>query len=58
MPADRGTVLGRIEQEWGSLDAFDTFVREELPAVLLEGKRRYAKQGSRVLAETAKFLFG
>ena len=58
MPADRGTLLARIREEWGSLDEFDDFVRNELPGVLLAGKRRYSTQLRRKFAETAQFLFG
>ena len=58
LPADRGTLLARIREEWGSLDEFDDFVRNELPGVLLAGKRRYATQLRRKFAETAQFLFG
>ena len=58
MPADRGTLLARIREEWGSLDDFDDFVRNQLPDVLLAGKRRYSEQAWRCFAETAEFLFG
>ena len=33
-PADRATVLAAIREHWGSEDAFDAFVRTELPLVL------------------------
>lgn len=57
-PFDRVTVLGKVRRWWGSEDAFDAFVRDELPAILLAGKRRYERRALFVLADTATFLFG
>ena len=40
-PIDRATVLHDIREQWGSEEAFDAFVQDELPAVLESSKRQY-----------------
>ena len=37
-------MLAKIREEWGSEDEFDTFVRAELPGVLLAGKKAWASR--------------
>lgn len=55
---DKDTVLARIREEWGSEDAFDQYVRQTLPHVLLEGKRLYYQQFGKVMIRTMRILFG
>ena len=45
MPKDRAFVLAEIRRLWGSMDAFDTFVQQELPQVLRVSKERFSKNG-------------
>lgn len=42
-PTDRSLLLSAIRREWGTEDAFDTFVRSELPSLLFRQKQRYSK---------------
>ena len=42
-PTDRALLLAAIRREWGSEDAFDTYVRTELPPLLARQKQRYGK---------------
>uniref|UniRef100_A0A7S1E1T8 TIR domain-containing protein n=2 Tax=Hemiselmis andersenii TaxID=464988 RepID=A0A7S1E1T8_HEMAN len=57
MPKDRGTVLARIREEWGSEEEFDGFVRREFPKLVLKGKERFMWRPVRVLKETLDLLF-
>ena len=57
-PADRALLLQSIRDEWGSLEAFDNFVREALPAIMLESKLHYRTRFRRVVAESMELLFG
>jgi len=57
-PIDRASILDAIRQKWGSEAAFDQFVRERLPAVLEEGKRRYRHQLAREAGRTFELAFG
>ena len=50
-PIDRANILAAVRRQWGSVGAFDQFVRERIPAVLAEGKRRY---GHRVVTEAVR----
>ena len=52
------TPAGQVREKWGSEEAFDAFVRNELPALLETGKRRYFGQPWRVLANAFDALFG
>ena len=47
-----------MREKWGSEEEFDAFVRNELPALLETGKRRYFGQPWRVLANAFDALFG
>ena len=57
-PSDRAMLLAKIRDEWGSEEAFDAFVRNELPALLETGKGRYFGQPWRVLGNAFDALFG
>ena len=60
-PADRAMILASIrdkEAGWGSEQAFDAFVHNELPNIFAESKQRYQRQLSRVAAESFELLFG
>ena len=46
------------EAGWGSEQAFDAFVHNELPNIFAESKQRYQRQLSRVAAESFELLFG
>ena len=58
MPRDRAVVLAAIRRQWGSEERFETFVREELPAVLAESKKRYSRQIFAVAARAFEISFG
>jgi len=57
MPKDRGTVLARIRKQWGSEEAFDTFVRKEFPALLLRGKQQFMSRPLKTMWKTLELLF-
>ena len=57
MPKDRAFVLAEVRRLWGSLDAFDTFVQQELPVVLRASKERYTQNGLVGTAYQAQDLF-
>jgi len=57
-PADRGWVLGEIRREWGSEQAFDKFVRTELPLLFAESKQKYSEQLKTVANRSLEQLFG
>jgi hypothetical protein len=56
-PADRQHILAELRRSWGSEAAFDAFVREEMKAVLLSGKKRYMSTAPRAVQEAISFLF-
>ena len=57
-PMDRAVVLAAIRRDWGSETAFDKFVREVLPGVLRESKKRYSTQLSRLAGRSFNLAFG
>ena len=57
-PIDRATVLNFIRQEWGSEQAFDEFVHNELPSVLRASKRRYARTFRNEVFKTIDLVLG
>ena len=57
-PIDRATVLNFIRQEWGSEQAFDEFVHNELPSVLQASKRRYARTFRNEVRKTIDLVLG
>ena len=57
-PIDRATVLNFIRQEWGSEQAFDEFVHNELPSVLRASKRRYARTFRNEVRNTIDLVLG
>ena len=57
-PSDRAILLSHIRRDWGSEEAFDAFVRSELPGILADGKLRYSKQASKLLGEHMDLAFG
>jgi hypothetical protein len=57
MPADRVYVLASIRQNWGSEENFDNFVRTELPAILLEGKKDFMGRSTRIMHRVFELLF-
>ena len=57
-PSDRALLLQSIRDEWGSLEAFDNFVREALPAIMVTSKLQYRTRFRRVVAESMELLFG
>ena len=56
-PADRQHILAELRRSWGSEAAFDAFVREEMKAMLLSGKKRYMSTAPRAVQEAISFLF-
>lgn len=57
-PTDRATVLKAVREEWGSEEAFDDFVRNELPLVLVASKRKYQTRGRDQVLRTFDLVFG
>ena len=57
-PRDRAVILWEIRRLWGSEEAFDVFVRNEVPIALELGKRRYYQHGRAAVREGWRFLFG
>ena len=57
-PIDLATVLNFIRQEWGSEQAFDDFVHNELPSVLRASKRRYARTFRNEVFKTIDLVLG
>ena len=57
-PSDRALLLGSIRRDWGTLEAFESFVHHELRLVYEHSKRRYTTQLSRVSLETANLMLG
>ena len=57
-PIDRATVLSFIRQEWGSEQAFDEFVHNELPGVLRARKRRYLRTFRTEVFKTIDIVLG
>ena len=57
-PIDRATVLNFIRQEWGSEQAFDDFVHNELPNVLRASKRRYVRTFRNEVFNTIDLVLG
>ena len=58
MPADRAFVLAEIRQKWGSTEAFDRFVAEELPPIMEASKRKFSQQLKTTALEAIELLFG
>ena len=58
MPRDRAIVLDAIRDEWGSEEAFETFVRNQLPDVLAASKQRYSRQMASVAGNAFEMAFG
>ena len=57
-PEDRATVMAEIRESWGSEEAFDSYVQSELPRIMEESKRRYARQLLTVALRTLENTFG
>ena len=57
-PADRAFVLKSIRDEFGSEEAFDTFVRKNLPRVLGRSKREYRSRITSVALDVVDLVFG
>ena len=57
-PADRAYVLAEIRKDFGSEEAFDHFVRTNLPAVLERSKREYSGKLMAVARDVADLVFG
>ena len=57
-PTDRALLLSYIRKEWGSEDAFDAFVRTELPLMLVHNKHRFTGQLCRIAGEHLDVAFG
>ena len=50
--------MAAIRAQWGSEEAFDAFVRDELPGVLAAGKRKYSGLMAREAATMFDYMFG
>ena len=57
-PSDRAHLLAKIRDEWGSEQAFERFVRDRLPELLVKSKAAYRSQLTTVAAESFELLFG
>ena len=57
-PNDRAILLAYIRRDWGSEDAFDNFVRAELPLILADSKQRQSKRMSKLVNEHIDLAFG
>jgi len=57
-PSDRAQLLADIRREWGSEEAFDTYVRTELPAVYAANKLRYSQAVAVTTMEHLDLAFG
>jgi hypothetical protein len=57
-PCDRAVLLSYIRRDWGSEEAFDEFVRTELPTVLAGNKRRYTLRIGKLAEEHIDLAFG
>ena len=55
---DRDIVLRKIEEQWGTVEQFDAFVRKDLREALLRGKEAYYEQFKNVLVQSCALLFG
>ena len=58
VPADRAFVLAEIRQNWGSTEAFDRFVADELPKVMEASKLKFSQQLKTTALEAVELLFG
>ena len=58
LPRDRAFVLAAIRDKWGSEEAFDAFVREELPPLFERSKARYQRRVGEVFSRALEMLFG
>ena len=56
--SDRGAVLKAVYEEYGSAEAFDQFVRTELPPILAECKRQYRSLLPRVILRNLLLVLG
>ena len=57
-PRDRATVLAAVRTDWGSEEAFDSFVQNDLVTVLEESKTRYSTWLAQVTSDTLELMFG
>ena len=57
-PIDRAILLSNIRKEWGSEDAFDAFVRAEIPPLLARNKLRFVKHVGKLAGEHIDLAFG
>ena len=57
-PSERAQLLASIRREWGSEQAFDRFVRAELPHTLREAKVRHARRIASVASGYVDVAFG
>uniref|UniRef100_A0A7S4I6M5 Uncharacterized protein n=1 Tax=Prymnesium polylepis TaxID=72548 RepID=A0A7S4I6M5_9EUKA len=57
-PSDRALLLSAIRRDWGSLEAFESFVRVELVRVFELSRQRYNSQLCRISLDTANLLLG
>ena len=58
VPSERAIVMSAVREVWGGEEAFEAFVRDELPPVLAESKARYSRQAGRVMYEALDAMFG
>jgi len=56
-PRDRAFVLQAIREQWGSETAFDQFVRDEMPGIMLASKRKYHLRHLRAMDKAFEMLF-
>jgi len=57
-PSDRALLLAAIRRDWGTLEAFEAFVRGDLLRVFEDSKERYNSQLGSVVLETLNLLLG
>ena len=57
-PADRAFVLNAIREAWGSEQAFETYVRNELPAIMEQSKAAYKQQLSNEIVDSLEMVLG
>jgi len=47
-----------IREEWGSENAFEKFVRQELPSILVEAKRQWYRTVPNTVGAGLELIFG
>lgn len=57
-PADRAVILKDIRRRWQSEDAFDAFVHDTLPEILLESKAQYQRRMRTVALQCCELVLG